>query len=285
MRALLRRLLAPSTLVLGAIGCVETLHQSGREVASGAVQGSVEAAEDPTTRRAFSRLLEDPKVREALGSLSAEVAGEAVSGMTEPERIARLETVAQRLTAAVGVALAQSLDREVGPAIERVVVGAVARSLSESLGSATELRVEAISAAAARGVFRGMNDAFDDAKLGDAITPAGAIAREIGKQGTLGFQDAVRLESKKEQLSEAGDGEVLAAVGETADATLHAAPWIFWGLVALVLGTLGLSGYLLIQHRRDHRKARAVSDALGELDEGSSAAELRTRVRRALGEV
>jgi hypothetical protein len=110
----------------------------------------------------------------------------------------------------------------------------------------------------------------------------GAIARQVSKQATLGFQDAVRAESrKKDPDSENGDGQVLAALGETADTTLLATPWVLWGLLVLVLAAFGLSGYLLIQRRRDRRKTLAASEAIA-IEDAGSASEVRDRIQRAL---
>jgi hypothetical protein len=129
-----------------------------------------------------------------------------------------------------------------------------------------------------------MRESLDTSELGDASTPLGAIAREVSKEATLGFQDAVRIESREQKREAKDDGEVLAALGETADATLNAAPWLLWSLLVLVLASLGLGGYLLVQHRRDHRKVRAVSEALSSLDHASSGAHVRAAVGRALGQ-
>lgn len=245
---------AAVVLTLGATGCVETLQQSGKHATTGAIEASVQAAEDPDTRHALSIVAADPEVRAAVGSLSRQVSASVVDGLTEEARIARLEELAGRLTSAVASSMAVSLDREIGPAVERLVARSVARALSDGFGPEAETRIEALSAAAARGAFRGMSEAMGDVNLEGAVTPAGAIARQVSKQAALGFQDAVRLESKKQDPdSEGGDGDVLAALGETADATLQVTPWLLWTLVAVVVGALGLSGYLLIQRRRDRR--------------------------------
>jgi hypothetical protein len=234
-----------SILLAGAeLGCVEAFHQSGKQVASGAIEGSAEAALDPETRRALSELMSDPVVR----------------GLTEDARIARLEVATQRMTTALGVAMAESLERDVGPALERVVARSVARSMSEALGPATEQQIERISSAATRGALLGLDSLGGDAKGKEM----GALARRLSEQATLGFQDAVRSASKKED-AESGEGEVLAAVGETADAALTTAPWLLFGLVALVVGASGLSVYLIVQLRKDHRKTQALAAALSDL--------------------
>lgn len=277
------RILLLVSLLLLAFGCAGTLHESGKQIASGAIEASAEEAEEPDTRKALATVLSDPDVRAAVGDLSTEVTASAVDVLTEEVRIARLEATAQRLTAAVTAAMAENLNREAGPALERLVVRTVTRSLSEALGPGTEERLEALAAAAARGAFRGANEAVDGASFDAAVIPVGAIARQVSKQATLGFQDAVRMEASDPPAKQ-GEGEVLAALGETADATLSATPWLLWGLAALVFAACALAAYLLIQRRRDQQKARLVSAALDEAAEGSSAAEIRARVRRALGQ-
>lgn len=269
-------------LAMSSSACAETLQNSGKQVASGAIEGTVAEANDRDTREAMAALAADSKLREAVSQLSSAVASGVVEGLAEERNLADLETVTQQLAAAVGATLANSLDRDVGPAIERMVARSVRRSLSEALGTTTQGRIEALSAATARGALRGMNEAMEETRLDPAASSIGAMAREIGKEATLGFQDAVRVASRKaDPRGENGDGEVLAAVGETADTTLKAAPWVLWGLLALLAGAFGLSAYLLVQRRRERRRVQAVSLALEGLASTDSA-ETRARIERAL---
>lgn len=280
MPAMLARLrpVLGALISLSCAGCAGSLRHSGAEIASGAIEASVEGSEDPVTRDALAGVMEDIRIRQALGSLSREVAAEALAGLTDQRSINAMEIVAQRLTLAIGEALSQSLEREIGPAVQRLV----AASLSDALGSEMERRMEAISGAATRGALDAMQESFASANFDHASTPLGALARQMSKEATLGFQDAVRIESNRHEVNPRKNGEVLAALGETADATLDATPWLLWALVALVLASLGGGAYVLIRLERGQRELRAVSDALSRLDDSSTGSQVRAEVARAL---
>src|SRR5690606_8970955 len=81
----------------------------------------------------------------------------------------------------------------------------------------------AMFAAITRGAVRGIDEGMTEAELG----PLSEVARAFAKEASLGFQDAVRVSAEHREATGQDRGNVLAAMSETADATLSYGPWLF----------------------------------------------------------
>lgn len=280
-----RRWLALSSLCLsvGVAGCGAALHSSGEHAAQGVVEGTVEGVQAPETQRALADVLSDPGIEAGVRSLSAAAAAGVVEGFSDVERAAHLRAGLEGLVSHLTAALSRDLRRELQPAIAETVAKSVELSIERALGPEARGNAEAMAAAVARGALRGIDEGMNDADFGSLSGATRALSRDA----TLGFQDAVTASASHRAATGDERGNVLAAVGEAADATLTLAPWV---LLALVLASVALALWLVLRARRRRRQRcaedrateAALASALHALESGEEASEVRARMERAV---
>src|SRR5690606_37167164 len=114
------------------------------------------------------------------------------------------------------------------------------------------------------------------------------MARMAEREATLGEQDAVRISSAREEQGVESQGQVLAAVGETADAVLGTSPWLLVVLALLLVAAVAAAVWLVLRARRRQAEQRreteqavtALSSALRAAERGAPAEEIRSEVHR-----
>lgn len=227
----LRNLLfAASIALLG--GCAATVRESAQAAAPAAVDAAVDEADEPDNRNRIARILADPDVQKSVEGLAQSAGAGVLDSLSEAEREAQLARLTDQLVAQVGRALATSLEKDIGPAVSTMVADAVDRSLQAALDSE---RLERVGASITEGALRGFAD-FASQNQGMTQT-VGLVARSVGREAALGFQDAVHATEAAREQHGRDSGDVLAAAGRAADLTLGVTPFLLLGggLVTLLL--------------------------------------------------
>lgn len=282
-------LLALALSLTFSVGCGGALHQSGSDVASGAVEGSLEEMAEPSTQAMLVETMNDPELVQAMSNLTEAAVGGVVDGMSETERALQLQEASDAVVAHLGRAFARSLDEDIRPVLARTIAQSVEQSLAAALGPQAQERVEALAFAAARGAMQGINEGMNGMQMGDLSGSVAEMARMAGREATLGVQDAVRISSAREAQGVDGEGQVLAAVGETADALLGTSPWLLVLLGLLVVAAVVAVVWLVVRARRRQAEQRreteqavsALNSALHAAERGVPVEQIRSEVERA----
>jgi hypothetical protein len=241
----------------GAIGCAATVKQAAKDAAPAAVEGAVEEAKQPDTRDDIATILADPEIRSATSSLSAAFVAGALDGLSDEQRSAELRRLTDTMVRSMGTAAAKSLRDDIAPLLSKSLADVVDRTLEQALNEHTEQRLEALTAAVARGMAKGLGDS-------GALSQ---MARDVAHQAAFGLDDAVRSAERGE--SGESEPQVLAALGTLSDWTRTLPMLILGGLALTLLGCIAALVWLAarVRHYKTlvHEQAvRAPSD-YGEL--------------------
>jgi hypothetical protein len=271
--------LRASLLVLAAsltLGCAGTIKQAAREAAPAAVKETVNEVQKPGTRGDVADILSDPRILEASSALSAAIVEGALNGLTDAERIERLQRLTDAFVTRIGTSMARSLERDIGPRLAATFADAVDRSLERALGSATEERLQAIALAVSRSTMQGVGEALVDpsGQPSPALRQAfGQVMREAAYEASIGFNDAVR--DARVHSAGVGSGEVLAMLGTVSSWILAVPPLLVLSGLLLVLAAVGALGWALNSQRqlrrlrREHAELRPSPRRDGPLSEAA----------------
>ncbi|HKO91466.1 MAG TPA: hypothetical protein VJU61_09960 [Polyangiaceae bacterium] len=242
----------------GLSGCAATVQQAAKEATPAAVEGAIEGAKQPDTRNDIATILADPEIRAATSSLSAAFVAGALDGLSDEQR-AELRRLTDAVVRGMGAAAAKALRDDIGPQLSKTLADAVDRSLEQTLNEHTEQRLQAMTAAVARGMAQGLGESLFDSsgRPGPEWSRAiGLIARDITHQAAFGIDDAVRS-------AESGDSgepepQVLAALGTVASWTRTLPMLILGGLTLALLGCIAALAWLAarLQHYKRESLAR-----------------------------
>lgn len=236
------------------LGCAGAMKQAAREAAPAAVKETVDEVGKPETRKDLATILNDPRIREASAALTQAIVEGAVDGLTDAERIERLQQLTDAFVSRIGVSMARSLQREVGPELSSTFADAVDRSLERALGPATEERLRALALAVTRSSMQGVGEALVDpaGQPSPILRQAfGQVMRDMAYEASLGFDAAVR--DARARADRDGSGEVLASLA-TLSSWTNAMPAVLV-LGALLFGLTGLAAlaWMSFGARRGHR--------------------------------
>jgi len=246
----------------GAAGCAATVQQAAKDAAPAAVAGAVEGAKQPDTRDDIATILADPEIRTAASSLSAAVLAGALDGLTDEQRSAELRRLTDAVVRSMGAAAAKSLRDDIAPQLSKVLADAVDRSLEQVLNERTEQRLEALTAAVARGTARGLRESLLDSSGRPApewSRALGQMARDVTQQAAWGLDDAVRSAERGENGEQ--QARVLAALGTLSNWTRALPLLIVGGLGLTVLGCI--VALLWLAARVQHYKRASLAQQQG----------------------
>lgn len=237
-------------------GCASTVKQAAREAAPAAAEETVEEVREPETRQDIADILSDPGIGEATTALSDSFVQGMLDGLTEPERMTRLQALTDALVTRAGSALAKSFEAELGPQISATVADAVDKSLERMLDERTEARIQAIVLAASRGAVQGIGDALVD----DAGQPSpalqqvfGRVVRDASYHASFGFQHAVHDARQNDALEARSRDGVLGALGRVSEWSRAIPAVIVLGLGLMVLVLTAALIWALVSLRRARR--------------------------------
>lgn len=246
-----------------SLGCAGTIKQAAREAAPAAVKETVSEVGEPETRKDLATILADPRIREASSALTEAVVEGALNGLTDEERIARLQQLTDAFVTRIGASMARSLQREIGPQLSITFADTIDRTLERVLGSATEARLQALALAVTRSSMQGVGEALVDpsGQPSPLLRQAfGQVMRDMAYEASLGFDAAVR--DARARADRDGSGEVLASLATLSSWTQAVSPLLVLG--ALLFGVVGLAALLWATFalRRGHHLDRADEVAL-----------------------
>ena len=230
-------LLVALLCLTGANGCAATVKQAAKDAAPAAVEGAVEEAKQPDTRNDIATVLSDPQIRAATTSLSAAFVAGALDGLSDEQRRAELRRLTDDVVRGVGLAAAKSMRNDIVPLLSKSLADVVDRTLEQALNEHTEQRLEALTAAVARGMAKGLVDS-------GALSQ---IAREVTHQAAFGLDDAVR--SAEQRRSGEPEPQVLAALGTLSGWTQTLPLLILGGLALTLLGCIAALVWLATRVR------------------------------------
>jgi hypothetical protein len=279
------------TLTGSQLGCGGMLRDAAREATPAVVSGAVEGLARPETQRELLVAAEPGQVRKLSGQLTAGVVDGALDTLEDPGRRQRIAELSNRLVEGGLMALdtpehRARLEALVARTTSTAVGAAVDTTLSRALDERTQLRVRSATKAAVTELVRA---AFEAARseVGSAAErdeAVGALAHEVAKGATLGFQAAID-QAARERASGAvpkGEGALLAAVGEAPTTGSRIVGILAAGLsiIALVLAT-GLV-WAIRKNRARRAELEQRDEALRVLTEAmqSNAAEAPLEERR-----
>jgi len=147
----------------GANGCAGTVQQAVKEATPAAVEGAIEGAKQPDTRNDIAAILADPEIRTATSSLSAAFVAGALDGLSDEQRSAELRRLTDAVVRSMGAAGAKALRDDIGPQLSKTLADAVDGALEQTLNEQTERRLEALTAAVARGMAQGLGESWTQA--------------------------------------------------------------------------------------------------------------------------
>jgi hypothetical protein len=226
---------------VASLGCGAAAADLLRQATPAGIEGAVEATTDPALQQKIVDSIEPERVAEGTEALTAGMTDGVLDALEEPRR-------QQRIAGAMNAAVGGTLDA----------------ALSSALSEGNQGRVRQL----VRGmVHDAVSTSFQTARAemqgGDTL---GASVREVTKQATLGFQDAIDETRRKKESGAMGEdeGNVLSAAGKAAEE----------GGRALTIAGVGLGVFAIIlllviiwavKRRRSHRQEVADRDAALEL--------------------
>jgi hypothetical protein len=240
--------------ITGSTGCAHTLKETAKETvkeaAPAAIAASVKETEKPQTRDRIAEVLKDRDIRDGVAGLSASVVDGALDSMSQEQRAAHLNAIADGLVTSVAAALARSWRAQLGPEFSRSMAAAVDSSVNRALDANTEQRASAIAEAVATGTVKGFGRAMSDdsGKLNPELVAAfGDLARGMTHEVAFGFRDAVADARLQHDRGAPPQGDVLGLVGKAADTSFWALPLVFWGALALGFGVAVAIGWMIFE--------------------------------------
>lgn len=277
--------------------CAMGAERIARKAVPGALEGATDFVEED--RKRLERLMSSPEIQEATRSLAAALAGGMLDGMTEEQRMQRLQSITTGYIDAVSKSVAKSMKEDIGPGVtaaaQQAVDGVLGSALSPTnrrnaaamADAVTRSAVSAMMAASGKGLREDLGPALSEVMdedlgpalermiavhvgpalrdaIGDDVIPqVGEVSREVSRQIVLGAADAFRELQMRDQIS--GYSE---SFWGRLDSTLHKGlgfgtiiAWIL-GLVVLGLGIL-LARTIYIRRHIEQEQRRSERMLLG----------------------
>jgi hypothetical protein len=142
----------------------------GERVSRGVIQEGLETFDKPENRARLGRVLNSPEMRDAVHDLAASL----VLGVVDGAVMARAEG---RSNAEVGEAIRKGIDRQLTPAMGRLVARMVDSALDAALTDEHIRRVEVLGEGATHAAIRGLAKGLEH-ELGPAL--AATIEKDLG---------------------------------------------------------------------------------------------------------
>ena len=266
-------------LSLGAFGCASTARDITRATAPAAIAGTLEGLTDRNNQRMMRELLDGPEMRRAARGFAAEVVDASLDTLTEPERVARIEAMAERylgsMTQVMMRSMAQGMRRELTPALAGMVRATVASAMREALSEGYQRDLERVTAGLTRAAVRSASEGMAEGltrDLGPAlqrtltdegtVRALGASSRALARELVLGSNDAL-AQIQRDQERGRAPPSLLSRITKLSDSGMQIAQWVAIGGVVLSIALAMWVARLLIRARRAQVESeRNAADAL-----------------------
>lgn len=238
-----------STLVilgsLTAVGCASTIEKVARQTTPAIIDEGVKKAADPQTQRTLVESIDEELVEKAARRITAGVVDGTLDAFADGERNARVSKIADKFVLPLSI---QTIEPQ-------AITGAINAAMETALGPEGQVKMERFSSALSKSLIAGFAEGTGEhlgPGVGDRINEAlGKSAREIAKQATLGFQDAITEAEEKRKKGEA-DSSVLSFAGKAAEAGIGGIT-ILAAIAVVVAVALGIALFVVL--RRAHAVA------------------------------
>jgi len=231
-------------LMIGALaGCASTAEKVARQTTPAIIEEGAKKAADPRIQRELVESIDEELVEKAARRITAGVVDGTLDAFAEDERKARVTGIAQKFVLPLSI-----------KAIEpQAITGAIDASVESALRQENQVKMEQFASALSKSLIAGFAEGAQEqlgpgagAKIDESL---GKSAREIAKQATLGFQDAITEAEEKRKKGES-DGSVLSFAGKAAEAGISGLAIL---AVIAVLTTVALGIALIVVLRRARR--------------------------------
>lgn len=116
------------------------------------------AFEDPDTQRRLKQLVDRPDVQEAARRLAKTLAQGAFEGLTDEQRLARLQEISEDFVGALTGAVGEHLGEDVSPALAEIVEQSVQRALDTALAPGVRRRAGELADVLTRRTVRALSE-------------------------------------------------------------------------------------------------------------------------------
>lgn len=143
------RLLTLPLLLVCAGGCLNGADNVTRTIVPGALDSTVGYLEQPINQKRIASIMESPEIQKAIGDMVGGILASSVDTMTDDERMARVRDMSGKYVGSLSKAIADSLDKDLGPAAaasaEKLVAGVLASALSPKTRHDAGLMVDTVT--------------------------------------------------------------------------------------------------------------------------------------------
>ncbi len=243
---------------LALAGCSHTVGQivgdAAAHAAPAVIDASVDALDEPATRRQILDIIQSPEVQRAVQLLMARLLDGTLDALTGDARAARLAQLADRLAASMAEAVGRALHAQLAPELAAAVAQSVTAALQTATNPENEARIGALVAVRVersvsaltsqlrptlRAVLRedvgpALRDALEDKATQDALARA---MRGLTRQAVLGMQDGLAEVAARQQAGQNAPSLLEQLQALAVDGS-HLVRSLAIGLAALVVGLL-----------------------------------------------
>lgn len=237
--------LLSSLVILGALaatGCASTVEKVARQTTPAIIEEGVNKVADPQTQRKVVESIDEELVEKAARRITAGVVDGTLDAFADGERNARVSKIADKFVLPLSI---QTIEPQ-------AITSAIHAAMETALGPDGQVKMERFSAALSKSLIAGLAEGAGDQigpGVGDRINESlGKSAREIAKQATLGFQDAISESEAKRKKGEA-DASVLSFAGKAAEAGISGIT-ILAGIAVLTAVALGVALLVVVRRAR-----------------------------------
>lgn len=133
-----------------------------RRAVPAGIDETLTTLEDPATRRRIEQLLDLPEVQAAARELAEQVAAGAFDGLTDAQRVAKVQQISEDYVGALTKAVGKGLREEVSPAIVDTTERAVQQAIQSALSPATRQGAASMAEALTRRTVGTLSESLRD---------------------------------------------------------------------------------------------------------------------------
>lgn len=241
------------------LGCGPALRDVASDATPGVVEGTVDGVVDPENQKKLAYGIDDALVAEATDRMVSGIVDGAMQSLEDPKRREELRALVGELVGDGRVPLTLTIDSinrsTVGDTVDEAITRMSSEPNQEQVREVTRLLVKEVIGTAVRSA----RQEVDTEGVGETLS---AATREMAKQATLGFQDAIDETRAKKDA-----GHLPERKGNVLDAAARAAEQGSSYLTLAVAALGGFAAALLGAVLLGTRRSRASRGELARRDE------------------
>ncbi|WAS94396.1 hypothetical protein [Nannocystis punicea] len=159
------------------MSCATGTEKMVRRAVPAGIDETLNTLEDPKVRKRIDDLLDLPEVQQAARDLAEQVAAGALDGLTDAQRVAKVQQLSADYVGALSKAVGQGLREDVSPAVVDTTRRAVEQALQSALSPATRQGAANMAEALTRRTLTTLSEGLRD-ELGPATQTV--LERNVG---------------------------------------------------------------------------------------------------------